>query len=138
VEEEITAHLLAALDVLDHVLVRFCSGVHACLGSLDGQGERVHDNNGVSDNLSLHQAHDLVHASRSCVNDLQKLLNLAFGRPQLTHHLDERHGRYPAKFEVVGATRPILVVAMNPTCPTHSLDHGASLLILEFSAASNL
>ena len=53
-------HAFAALDVLDHELVRLVCGVHSRLRTLYGEGERVDDYEGLADDLALHDAHDLV------------------------------------------------------------------------------
>jgi hypothetical protein len=54
----------------DHVAVRFLRGVDSSLGTLNGQSEGVHDDEGSIDDLALKQAHDLVDAAGSSMDDL--------------------------------------------------------------------
>ena len=53
-------HLLATLDILDHVLVRLIRSVYTRLRPLYWQRKRVHDHQRRAHDLALHQAHDLV------------------------------------------------------------------------------
>lgn len=111
------AYLLDVLHVLNHVLVTFNLSIHSGLSALDGQGEGVHDDDGVSGNLALHHAHDLDVSTRAGVHDLrakrksyicQNFSPSAFRcqtcskRPWLlTHHFDQCHGRYLDMSKVV-------------------------------------
>ena len=52
-------HFLGLLDVLNHVFVRLIGRIDARLRALDWERERVHDYDGMPDNLSLHKPHDL-------------------------------------------------------------------------------
>lgn len=67
---KMATHLLASLDILDHVLVCLCSSVDTGFSSLNGQSERVHDDDRVPNDLSLHKTHNFVWYTRSCMNDL--------------------------------------------------------------------
>ena len=60
----------ASLNVLDHVLICLILRINPRFCSLYGQGERVNDNKGGTNNLPLHQAHDLVWYTRSCMDNL--------------------------------------------------------------------
>ena len=60
--------LLAALVVLDHVLVRLRLGVDARLRALHGKHERVDDDDRVAHGLALEHAHDLDVAARTRVD----------------------------------------------------------------------
>jgi hypothetical protein len=64
-------NLLVSVLEIDHVLHRRVSGVDTGFGTLDGQGEGIHDDERSILDLADHQAHDLVLTSRSGVNDLQ-------------------------------------------------------------------
>jgi len=47
-------------NILDHVFVGFIGSIDACLGALDGQGERVHDDKRRSDDFALHKTHNFI------------------------------------------------------------------------------
>src|SRR6266702_2708265 len=64
------AYFLRLLDVLDHVLIRLVRRVDARLRALNGQGERVHDHYGVSNDLPLHEPHDFPWYTGACMYDL--------------------------------------------------------------------
>lgn len=62
--------LLAALDVLHHVLVGLVGSVDTRFRSLDGQRKGVHNDYRVADDFALHQTHNLVRHARSRMDDL--------------------------------------------------------------------
>ena len=64
-------HTFAALDVLDHVLVRLTRCIHPRLRTLYGKRKRVNYNERIPDNLSLHHAHDFIWHSRTSVDSLE-------------------------------------------------------------------
>jgi hypothetical protein len=64
-------NLLVSILEIDHVLHRCVSGVDTGFGTLDGQGEGIHDDERSILDLADHQAHDLVLPSGSGVDDLQ-------------------------------------------------------------------
>jgi hypothetical protein len=60
------------LHVLDHVLVCFVLRVDARLRALYGERKRIHDHDGMPDDLSLHKPHDFPWYTRARMYDLKK------------------------------------------------------------------
>jgi hypothetical protein len=61
----------ATRNILYHVLVGLVGGIDACLGSLDWQSERVHDDKRRSDDFALHETHYFVWNTGSGMDHLK-------------------------------------------------------------------
>jgi hypothetical protein len=96
-------HPFALREVLDHVLVRLIRSVDSGLSSLDWQSERIHDDQRIPHDLSLHETHNLVRHTRPRMDNLENVVSDVLRcHSRVTHHLDDRHGGYLARFEIVG------------------------------------
>ena len=102
------AYFLRLLDVLDHVLVRLVRRIDARLRALNGKGERVHDYDGVSNNLPLHEPHDFPWYTRACVDDLNAIgvqLACACQGTFIMHHFYQCNRRDFTRLEEMGTIR---------------------------------
>ena len=65
-------YLFRLLHILDHVLICFVLRVDTRLRALYGERKRIHDHDGMPDDLSLHKPHDFPWYTRARVYDLMK------------------------------------------------------------------
>lgn len=82
-----TTSLADELEVADHVLIGLHLRVDSRLGTLDGQGERIHNDHGIAVDLALHQAHHFELAARPSVHHLHRSKQNVGARGRQVHLL---------------------------------------------------
>lgn len=68
--EDRNAYAFTTFNVLHHVLVCLIRRVHSSLRSLYGKRKGINNDKSLANNLSLHDAHDLVRNTRPCMDCL--------------------------------------------------------------------
>lgn len=68
-DQLVLLHPAIPLIIIHHILHRFIPGIHARLGALHRQRKRIHNIERPVADLAIHEAHDLVLAAGTGVDD---------------------------------------------------------------------